>query len=146
MGKPDTKQQMVVLSGRAVNEARKRLGLTIEGMSERAGVGYTTAWRSLHNEAMGQDLARKLCESLGLTLESATARDEERRPADGISPDAYKHFRRLVRIRLRQAIVTAHRETAAEAGRRCWFWPTRRIVQRRLSIREVTKSGEVVLL
>lgn len=139
--------QMIILRGREMNAARKAAGLTIEQLGSLSGVGYTNAARTLRYEPLGIALATRVVESLGLSLAAMTASEDERRPADGISPEAWAKFTRNVRIRIRAAVRQAYRDVAAESQRRCWFWPSqRRVVMRRIAVRQLTERGEVSLL
>lgn len=137
--------QKVALRGSAVHAARKALGLRLDAAAKRAGIGYASLWRAEHGVPVGMDLAAKICAGLGLELRDATAADAERRPADGISPEAWKSFAKQARIRVRAAIRQAHREVAREAERCCWFWPSMRTIRERVVVRQWTVNGEVEL-
>lgn len=146
MPRIDKRKQLVVLSGRRLDDARRARGFTMETFAELAGAGYGSVWRALSGHAIGPDVALKIARSLGFELADVTATDAERRPAAGYSDEAMEHFRRRFRVRIRQAIRECHRATAAEASRRCWFWPSRKAISQQLTLRQRTGGGEVVLL
>lgn len=141
MRKRIERKQKVALRRSAVHEARKLRKLRLDQAAELAGVGYASIWRAEHGEPIGVDLAEKICASLGLDLRETTATDAERRPADGISPEAWRHFAKQARIRIRAAIRQAHRAVAKDAERNCWYWPGMRTVRERIVVRQRMANG-----
>lgn len=145
MRKPIARTQMVALRGSDVRAARRARQLRLDQAAELAGVGFGSMSRAERGVPVGVDLAAKICAALGIDLQAATATDAERCPRDGISPEAWAKFKKLARIRIRQAIRQAHREIAEEASTRCWFWPSMRIIRERIVVRQWTTKGEVDL-
>jgi len=139
---PNTQKQLIVLDGHRLDEERGRRGMNIEFVALIAGVSYKSAWRVLASMPVGQDIAERVADVLGFTVDQVKVAPDACRPANGCSPEAVEYFNRKFKLKVKQLICECHRETGAEARRRCWFWPSFKAVSHRLRVPTLRMGAE----
>jgi len=122
------------------------MGLRLADLARVAGLGYGTVCRAVAGLPIGVDLAEKLAATMGVDFPGLIAGEDERRPECGYSPAALEAFVKGLRGRIEEAVAEAHADVARESARRCWFWPSLKVVRGMLTMKCRMEGKEVSLL